>query len=258
MIKRIILAVLGIVIIALIAAWLFLESIVTTAVNKIGSQVTGTEVSLQGFQLSPFAGTAAITGLTVANPENYKSPYLLSLGGVSVKLDVMSLLSDTIVINDITVSKPVITYEMLSLTQNNIKQLQANIAKNTASAPKPTTEAKKEETPANAEASKRVIIEKVTVDEGELKAVTAVPGDEGLIEVKLPQITLTNIGGSSKKESASIVSSVTTILNKILTTASETVVKSGLNNLKDVAEKNLNNVVGGVKDKIKSFGIFGK
>ena len=146
---------------------------------------------------------------------------------------------------------------MISLTQNNIKQLQTNISKNTASSPQEkTTEAKAEKS--YAKSSKRVVIEKVTISEGELKAVTATPGDQGLIDVKLPEIVLTNIGGSSKKESSSIVSSITKILNKILATASQTVVKSGLNDLKNVAEKNLNNVVGGVKDKIKSIGIFGK
>ncbi|MFR8206198.1 MAG: hypothetical protein ACLU99_07550 [Alphaproteobacteria bacterium] len=51
------------------------------------------------------------------------------MGGVSVKVDLKSPASDTIVINEIKVDKPVLTYEMLSLTQNNIKQLQDNIAK---------------------------------------------------------------------------------------------------------------------------------
>ena len=64
-----------------------------------------------------------------------------------------------------------------------------------------------------------------------------------------------DIGSQGKGES--IVTSISKILNKILSTASQTVVKSGLNDLKNVARKNLDNVVGGVKDKVKSFGIFG-
>lgn len=106
-----------------------LETIVKQVVHKYGSQITGTEVNLQGFNLSLTNGEGSIKGLTVANPTNYKSPNLLDLGGVSVKVDLKSLASDTIVINEIKVDKPVLTYEMLSLTQNNIKQLQDNIAK---------------------------------------------------------------------------------------------------------------------------------
>ncbi len=253
--KKVILGVLAVIVIALAVVWCSLESIVKKAVNKFGSEVTGTEVKLEGFQFSPFAGTAAIQGLTVANPENYKSPYLLSLGGVSVKVNVKSLFTDTIIVDDITINKPEITYEMLSLTQNNIKQLQENIAKNTASTSK--AEPVAEEKPAEPQkASKNVIIKKVTVSEGGLKAVTAIPGDKGLLNVTLPEITLTDIGADKKKES--IVSSVTKILNKVLSVASETVVKNGMNNLKNVAEESLNNVVGDVKDKVKSLGIFGK
>lgn len=256
--KRILFGLLAVIIIALAVIWGSLESIVKKVVNKYGSEATGTEVRLEGFNLSPFNGTAAIKGLTVANPANYKSPYLISLGGVSVKLDMKSLLSDTIIVEDITIEKPVITYEMLSLTQNNIKQLQSNLAKNTASAEKSMDEAAKapKKTAEDEVASKKVIIKKVTVREGELKAVTAVPGDKGALDVVLPEIVLTDIGGQNKSES--LVASFSKILNKILSTASQTVVKSGLNDLKNVAKENLDNVVGGVKDKVKTLGIFGK
>ena len=248
--KRIIIGLLSIVLIALVIASIFLENIVKKAIHKYGSQITGTEVSLEGFELSPLSGRVAIRGLSVANPEKYTSPELLNLGGVSVKVNLSSLLTDTIVIDYIKVDKPVITYEMMSLTQNNIKQLQANIAQNTSSSQPAPVEDKK----TSSKSSKRIIIKEVSIREGKLKAVAKTE----LIDVKLPEINLTNIGASSKKESAGIISSVTTILNKLLSTASEVVIQNGLNNLKDVAEKNLDKVVGGVKDKIKNIGIFGK
>ena len=256
--KRIFFGLLAVIVVALAIVWCSLETIVKKAVNKYGSEITGTEVSLQGFSLSPLSGSVSVKGLTVANPSNYKSANLLSLGGVSVKIDMKSLSGNTIVVEDITIEKPVITYEMLSLTQNNIKQLQANIAKNTASGSDNKAEKpKKEEAKAKSEgASKQVVIRKVTVQEGELKAVSNIPGDKGLVDVKLPEIILTDIGGQKKSEN--VVASVTKILNKILTTASQTVVKSGLNDLKNVAKENLDNVVGDVKNKVKSFGIFGK
>ena len=253
--NRIFLSLLAIIVIAVALTWMSLESIVKGVVNKFGSQVTGTEVKLEGFNLSPFDGTASIKGLTVANPENYKNPYLLSLNGISVKLDVKSLMSDTIVIEDITVDKPVITYEMLSISQNNIKQLQSNISKNTASAEKAQTAKDEKGEKDNSASAKKVIIKKLTVKAGELKAAANVGGEENSIDVVLPEIVLTDIGGQDKGES--IVASISKVLNKILSTASQTVVKSGLSDLKNVAKKNLDNVVGGVKDKVKSFGIFG-
>lgn len=230
-----------------------LETIVKQVVHKYGSQITGTEVNLQGFNLSLTNGEGSIKGLTVANPTNYKSPNLLDLGGVSVKVDLKSLASDTIVINEIKVDKPVLTYEMLSLTQNNIKQLQDNIAKNTASAEKTEAQDAKAEKKA---AGKKVVIKLVTINEGELRAITSVAGQNNNISVKLPAIKLTGIGEAKNGES--IAASISKILSKILSTASQTVVNSQFGDLKGLAQENLDNVVSGVKDRIKEIGIFGK
>ena len=99
--KKIFISLVAIILLAVGAVWLSLESIVKTVVNKYGSEITGTEVKLGGFQFSPLNGTASVSGLTVANPKNYKSPYLFDLGSINVKVDVKSLATDTIVIEEI-------------------------------------------------------------------------------------------------------------------------------------------------------------
>ncbi len=53
----------------------------------------------------------------------------LELGGISVKVDIKSLTKDVIIIESVEVNKPVINYELLSLTQNNLSQLLENIKK---------------------------------------------------------------------------------------------------------------------------------
>ena len=113
-----------------------LESIVQTVVHKYGSQVTGTEVNLGGFKLSLLKGEVEINNLTVANPKNYTQPNIMSVGRVAVKVNLKSVLSDTIVVENVEIEKPEITYELLSLTQNNLSQLLDNIKKNTASGSK--------------------------------------------------------------------------------------------------------------------------
>ena len=126
----------GFLVLVIAAAWYFspsLETIVKKVVNKYGSEITGTEVNLQGFKLSLTKGEGEISEITVANPKNYSAPYIFSLGDIFVKVDLKSLATDTIIIEKIAINKPVITYEMLSLTQNNISQIQKNIAANTAS-----------------------------------------------------------------------------------------------------------------------------
>ncbi len=248
----------GFLILVIAAAWYFtpsLETIVKKVVNKYGSEITGTEVNLQGFKLSLTKGEGEISEITVANPKNYSAPYIFSLGDIFVKVDLKSLTTDTIIIDKIAINKPIITYEMLSLTQNNISQIQKNIAANTASAEaKP---AQTEDTASKDEASsKKVIIKELVVEGGEIQAVANINGKANSLTVPLPKIVMKNIGEEKKGES--IASSISKILNNILTTASKTVVESQLGDLKSVASENLDKVVGGVKDRVKELGIFGK
>ena len=227
------------------------SSIVSKLVNKYGSEVVGTEVNLSGFDLSLTEGTATVGKLTIANPANYTQPYLFELNNVKVKVDLKSLTSDTIVIEDIEVDKPAIFYEMLSLTQNNIKEIENNISNYTsrnqsADSKKEAAKDSKEE-----EGGKNVLIKRLSVKDASLSATL---GEQNM-SVTLPTITMTNIGGA-KDKGTDIPTVIAKVMNKILQVASESVVSNNLNNLKSVAEENLNNMVGDVKDRVKNLGIF--
>lgn len=252
---------LGLLVIIVAGIYFFapsLESIVQKVVHKYGSEITGTDVNLKGFKLSLTNGEGRISNITVANPKNYSSPYIFELGEVYVKVNIKSLTSNTIIIDKIEVNKPIITYEMLSLTQNNIKEIQNNVNKNTAKTVKKETEennqakaeAPKEE---KASAGKKVVIKSLVINGGELNAIAT---KDNKVSVKLPAITMTNIGGAKNGEP--IAATISKVLTQILNTASSTVVNSQVADLKGIAEKNLDNVVGGVKDRVKSIGIFGK
>lgn len=252
---------LGILVLAFAGFYYFtpsIETIVKRVVHKYGSEVTGTDVRLDGFDISLTKGEGKIKKITVANPKGYKSPYLLSLDGISIKINLKSLTTDTIIIENVIVDKPVIAYEMLSLTQNNIKQIQHNV--NNYAAPKasdtPAEKQKKKETAQEAKTGKKVIIKSLSINGGEIQAVTTVAGQTNNINVVLPTIQMTNIGGAKNGDSIPVM--ISKVLNQILSTASATAVSNNLSNLKDVANENLNNVVGGVKDRVKSLGIFKK
>lgn len=235
-----------------------LESIVKKVVHKYGSEITGTDVNLQGFKLKLTDGEGKIEKITVGNPKNYKTPNVFDLEGISVKVDLKSLTTDTIIIEKVEISQPVITYEMLSLTQNNISEIQKNVAKNSASKPaaKAETPKKAEDKKAVAEGGKKVIIKDLYVKGGEIKAVAVT--ELASASVKLPDIHMKNIGKEKGKSGDSVATAISKIITKILSTASKTIVDSKISDLKGVAEENLNNVVGGVKDRVKEFGIFGK
>ena len=103
--------------------YLNLESIVKASVAKYGSQLTGTEVALDGFRLSLRKGEAELKGLRIANPEGYQTPQILSLGSVYVRLDMRSLLKPIIVVEEIRIANPEIAYELKSVAHNNVSDL---------------------------------------------------------------------------------------------------------------------------------------
>ncbi len=253
--------ILGIVAVAAVAAYVFtpsLDSIVRRLVNKYGSEVTGTNVDLQGFNLSLSKGEGSISQITIANPKNYSAPYLFKLAEISVKVNLKSLTSNTIIIDEIKINKPEITYEMLSLTQNNISEVLKNIEnygqKGSQASDKSDKKAESQNT--DEASSKKVIIKNLVIAGGDINIIAALPGKSQELSVKLPPIRMQGIGESRQGES--IPSLIASVINKILTTASQTVIKSGAVDLKGIAQENLDTVVGGVKERIKSIGIFGK
>lgn len=172
------------------------DSIVKLAVNEYGPKVTKTDVVLNGADIGLFSGSGSLSGLRVGNPVNkgFKPRDLLSVGKISVKLDRDSLLSDTIVIHEISILAPKITYETKGKL-DNFEALLQNIKQSTGGANSSGSASKQEET-ADQSASKKIIIENLWVRDGEITAdITGLPG-EGLT-LGLPEIHLTDIGKDS-------------------------------------------------------------
>ena len=252
-----------------VALYLFpLERVVKQLVNKYGSQVTGTSVNLSGFDINLQNGKAGINGITIANPKNYKTKYAIQLGNINVLVDLKSLTSDTIIIKEINVNEPVVSYEMMSLTQNNISDLIENINQYTTSSAQTEPQEKKKDDAS----AKKVIIKKVIIKNGKINgAMTSAP-DIISASVPLPTITLNNIGQSSK--GMTIADSIAFILNKVLSAVSTTVISSNLANLQDAAnaavstakdvaqgtvntaKETANSVVDGAKDTLNSLNPF--
>lgn len=230
-----------------------LESIVQRLVHKYGSQITGTEVNLGGFRLALLNGEAELKNLTVGNPQNYSQPHIMSVGNVAVKVNLKSLLDDTVIVESVRIQQPQVTYELLSVTQNNVSALLENIKKNTASAASKADKADKKDLAAakenkNQSAGKKVIVKKIEVVGGSVNLAASLAGQSASASVPLPDIEMKDVG-KAKKGGASIAETATAVLNKIFNSAYDAVVKSKLVDLKSVAEDGMNKVVESVKEK---------
>lgn len=117
-----------VVIVAGVVAYVLsnLDSLVKEAVETHGSAVTQAKVTLNEVKIEATSGAGALRGLTVGNPAGFKTPSAFELGQISIQIDSKSIGSDPIVIRDILIGAPKITYEMGS-GGSNIDALQRNV-----------------------------------------------------------------------------------------------------------------------------------
>lgn len=123
-----------IIIIVLIAAVITyfltnLNMIVKMAIEKYGSEAIGTAVRVKRVNIQLKEGSAFIEGLTVANPEGFETPLAFSLGKTGADIDLASLKTDEIGIEDIVVKAPEIFVEINKDNKNNLNELMKNLPK---------------------------------------------------------------------------------------------------------------------------------
>lgn len=132
--KKKILVAVGIVILVLVAAVLLLvgnlNNIVKGVIEKAGTRATGVAVTVKAVDIKIREGSAAITGLSVANPEGFSAKPMLDFGKLAVKADFK-----TSVINHIKVASPHILFEQKEST-SNFQTLQDNMSKKSEDKPK--------------------------------------------------------------------------------------------------------------------------
>lgn len=168
-----------------------LDSVVIAAVEKAGSEVTGTDVSLSVAKISLKDGRAELQGLSIANPQGFSHAKLLDVGTIAVDIDPASLVEDVLVIDEMVLSGIHILAEQKELTKTNIEALMNNINKNTAGGGE--SSASVDESAESGE-TVQLAVKKFLFEKSTLKLSTEEWGDATL---SLPPIELKNLGSSS-------------------------------------------------------------
>ncbi|MEK9627441.1 MAG: hypothetical protein VW455_00315 [Nitrospinota bacterium] len=102
-----------------------LDSVITEAVEHFGSEITQTEVTLDKTVIAT-TGKGALHGLKVGNPKPFKTPSAFQFSEVSLELDLPSVTKDTVIIKEIVIAGPEITYEVGS-GGSNIDAIKKNV-----------------------------------------------------------------------------------------------------------------------------------
>ncbi|MDO9515661.1 MAG: hypothetical protein Q7J01_06125 [Syntrophales bacterium] len=176
----------------LMAVLSHLGSIIKTAVNTYGPDVTKTEVRLSDVDISLFSARAELKGFYLGNPGTFKSPKALAVESIYMDVDEKSLISDPIIIEKIEVVAPDITYEKQGGT-DNFQTILNNIKEKTEAVKESEGEFRDEN--GEEDERKRIIIRNVIIRDGKISLDTStLGGTEITITARLPDIHLTNIG----------------------------------------------------------------
>ncbi len=219
--------VVGLVIVVLVliaAALFFIDGIVATGIRTVTPVFTGTPVQLKDVKFGLFSGELDVNGLVIGNPPGYMAPSAIAFNKLHVDVALSSVTGDRIVIDEIRIIAPEITWKQ-GLTGSNLGDIQRNVEKMTA-APEDGAPAEVATDESQAEAQKtaskkivirRLVIEGAIINVG-LKGVPAVP-------VLLPTMELTDIG---EDEDWTVAQAVDYIYTEILLGIVEAVRQAGL------------------------------
>ena len=121
----------GVLVVALIGIGIYvlyssLDTVVKSAVEQIGSDATGTEVTLGEVDISPTSGSGALRRFRMTNPPGFEEGDAFKFEEVSVTIDLSTIASDPVVIKEIVVQAPEITYTIGGGT-SNMDEIQRNV-----------------------------------------------------------------------------------------------------------------------------------
>lgn len=197
MIKKILLAVVAVIVIAAVGFYFLyanLGSILKAAIEKYGTEATQAQVRVESVTLSATNGSGAISGVVVGNPSGFTAPSAFELGTISLQVDIATLTQNPVLIKEVVVAAPKVTYERGSNT-GNLETIRDNVQRYAAahapaggtggSGSGGSTAAKTDE--------RKVIIENLYVRDGQV-LVTATALQGRTLTTKLPAIHLRDVG----------------------------------------------------------------
>jgi hypothetical protein len=181
------------IVVAVAVLGFYLNSMIKAGVEAVGPKITGTTMKLDAVDLSPLSGQGRLKGLVVGNPQGFQTESSFKLADAKVSVDLKSALSDKLIIEEILIDGPEITYESGS-SGSNISRIQENVsAFGKSVAPKDAAESK---SPKKDPTQKKVQINHFIVKNAQLNVSASMLKGKPLT-VPMPDIHLRDIGKES-------------------------------------------------------------
>jgi hypothetical protein len=216
----------------------YLDSIVKSGIEVVGSNLLGTVVTVDSVSLSPLSGQGSISGLRVENPEGFESQYAFELDSVLVSIDVNSVFTDAAEIESIVIMQPVITYET-KIASDNIRTLLDNLDEGDAPSSDPETED---------DSAQQIIIREFRMVGSQLNFVSALVS----APITLADIEIRDIGAEGG--SASAANAVRVVLQELVASILNSDDLPGLDGLRESVEGRIQDGAQRVEEAVEDLG----
>lgn len=198
--KKAIIALLAVAVVAATVTLWFsnpLDSLLKATIEKFGSEMTQATVRVSKVHISPTDGQGALSGLSLGNPNGFKTDHAFKAEHIEVALEPATVADDVVLIHKILIDAPSISYEKGD-NGSNFDVIQRNVERYLGTAQK------KDE---KAESGKKMVIESLVIRNAKVNY-------NGMIELSLPDIELHNIGKKrGGATSAQVVKAIIAELN---------------------------------------------
>lgn len=232
---RIILGIVVLIVLVVVAMGVFLDSAIKKGVETVGPQIAKVDVKVDGVNLSLFSGSAKVKGLTVSNPEGYKTPHAIKMGTANVAVKPGSLLSHKVVVKLIHLEAPDVILEG-GLTGNNLRKILDNVNSSSGAPEAPP----KQQTPEDKAAAKKLQVDDVLISGAKVSVyLNDVAGVGGTMPI--PDIHLTNLGQGPEGITAG------DLTKRILSELTDAAIKAGMKAATDIGK-------GAVQEATKDIG----
>jgi len=226
-----------------------LNQFIKAQIETVGKQATEQTVTVDKVDIILAQGAGTILGINLANPENYQAKNVISLGEITLDINLKSLVKskdEKPIVIDAIIIKDVKTFVEFNQTGgSNIKELIDIINKNTDKSSSKTEESPKESPDAT---EPKISVTKVILAGTALNVDLTALGNK-VHALTLPDINLTNIGGEAGMPASQLGNEILKqALNKIWQKTKkvqkEKILKKAKDELKDKAKKKLADLFG--------------
>jgi hypothetical protein len=165
------------------------EGIVKQEIERQGTKIAGTPVTVRSVDLAPLSGEGTINDFAVTNPEGFSgTPALLDVQRASVKLDPWSVLADDgpVVVHDVEIRDATLSVEAsLAAMGSNLGTLKRSV-----------TDYREERDASNAAPRRRIKVARLTTKNVQVVVMFHGPLRTFTRTIRLDDIELRDVGGA--------------------------------------------------------------